>query len=97
MESYVLVRPVISEKSMRDAMVGKYTFEVCLWANKRQIAGAVANQFGVEVMAVKTTVTKGKVKRVGRKRVELKEKDVKKAVVEVKKGQKIDIFEVKKE
>ncbi|MBE6032785.1 MAG: 50S ribosomal protein L23 [Clostridiales bacterium] len=62
----IILKPVISEKSMDDAAARKYTFKVARDANKTQIKEAVEEIFGVEVVRVNTMNLKGKVKRVGR-------------------------------
>ena len=91
----VLKRPVISEKSMSLAAQGKFTFIVDKRANKDQIAQVVADHFKVTVEKVATVSIKGKTKRFGKKRSQVKLSDYKKAIVKLKKGQKIDLFEIK--
>lgn len=93
----IIKRPIISEKSMNDASLGWYTFEVDLKANKKQIAQEVAKLFNVQVKSVSTEILKGKKKRAGRKRQIVKEANFKKAYVRLEAGQKIDLFETKKE
>lgn len=93
----ILIKPVISEKSMKEAGFSRYTFVVNKQANKNQIKKAVEDTFGVDVLEVKTLIMKGKGGRKGRKRLKVKEADFKKAMVTVKEGQKIDIFEMRKE
>ncbi|MGI5828314.1 MAG: 50S ribosomal protein L23 [Patescibacteria group bacterium] len=93
----VLKRPIITEKSMVAAQAGKYTFEVDRTANKHAIAEAVENQFKVNVINVSTTKIKGKTRRFGARRQPVQMTDSKKAIVELKKGQKIELFEIKEE
>lgn len=90
----VLVRPIITEKSMREAAGGRFTFEVVGGANKPQIAEAVRSAFGVEVTRVQTLLVKGTKRRAGRKRLEVMGQTHKKAIVSLAKGQKIDLFDV---
>ena len=45
----VIIKPVISEKSMEDAQAKKYTFKVAVDANKTEVKHAVEEIFGVEV------------------------------------------------
>lgn len=92
----VLVKPVITEKSMQDAGLGWYTFAVARIANKKEIQKAVEGQFKVNVLAVKTITMKGKTRRVGRQRREVKGSSWKKAIVKLAPEQKIDLFEVSK-
>lgn len=90
----VLIKPVITEKSMVDAGRGKYTFCVNLQSTKNEIAQEVKESFKVKVLAVKTIVVKGKIKQVGSKRKKIITSSWKKAIVELASGQKIDLFEV---
>jgi large subunit ribosomal protein L23 len=90
----ILIKPIITEKSLEEANRGKYTFEVSKEASKGEVKEAVEKMFDVKVMSVKTVSLKGGKRRVGKKRLEVKEKDRKKALVEVQKDQKIGLFEV---
>ncbi len=93
----VIIRPIITEKSMRQADNGRYTFEVAKHAAKPQIKQVIEKQFEVKVIAVSTMIQKGRTHRMGRKtRVIGKTSSIKKAIVQVAKGQKIGIFEVAK-
>ncbi len=62
----VVLKPVISEKSMEDAQVKKYTFKVAVDANKTEVKHAVEEIFGVEVKKVNIMNVVGKKKRMGR-------------------------------
>ena len=62
----VVLKPVISEKSMEDAQVKKYTFKVAVDANKTEVKHAVAEIFDVEVAKVNIMNVVGKKKRMGR-------------------------------
>ena len=84
----VLLRPVITEKSMTETNTGRYTFAVVKDASKLEIAQAVAEAFKVDVLAVNTSTVRGKARRVG-KRVG-KKPDWKKAIVTLGPGQKIE-------
>lgn len=67
MTSYdIILKPVITEKSMDDAQNKKYTFKVAVNANKTEIKKAVEEIFDVDVKKVNTMHVKGKVKRMGR-------------------------------
>lgn len=87
----VLVRPLVSEKSMLLMGENKYSFEVAKDANKIDIKRAVEEQFDVTVLNVTTRNIRGKVKRQGR--YEGKGPDKKKAIVTLKDGDKIQVFE----
>ena len=62
----VIIKPVISERSMDLAQQKKYTFKVAKDANKTQVKLAVEEIFGVEVKKVNIMNIDGKVKRMGR-------------------------------
>lgn len=87
----VIKRPLITEKTMNLTALGKYAFEVDPNANKIEIARAVEEIFGVEVVKVNTVNVKPKTKRLGR--FEGKTGGMKKAYVTLKPGQRIQIFE----
>lgn len=87
----VLKKPVVSEKSMGLLAENKYTFLVNPDANKIEIKHAVEKAFNVKVTDVKTISVKGKAKRVGR--FVGKDSDKKKAIVTLKDGDKIEVFD----
>ena len=93
----ILQKPIVSEKSMKLAGNSGYTFLVAKDANKLAIAKAVAEQFKVSVLTVKTINVKGEVKSQRRIRRNFITSGFKKAVVKIKKGQTIPIFEAPKE
>lgn len=88
----VLRRPHITEKAndLKDAN-NEYVFEVATDANKIQIRQAVEGLFNVRVSEVRTSVVRGKNKRVGR--IMGRRPNWKKAFVSLKEGQTIDFFE----
>ncbi len=75
----VIIKPVISERSMDIAPEKKYTFKVAPDANKTEIKLAVEEVFGVEVKKVNVINMEGKLKRMGR--TEGRRASYKKAVV----------------
>lgn len=93
----ILKRPIVTEKSMLLAKNGLYTFEVDKNATKPLVAKKVAEKFNVKVLEVKIINIKGKVKSQKRVRKLYKSAGIKKALVQVKKGDKIAIFETPKE
>jgi len=86
----VLIKPMVSEKSMIMMENDKYSFIVNKAANKIEIKHAVEELFEVEVVNVTTRIMKGKVKRMGR--TEGKRPDTKRAIVTLKPGSKIELF-----
>jgi len=89
----VILRPLINEKSMGLTRIGLYTFEVDRGATKDQIAKVVAAKFKVTVEAVKTINRAGKVRQQRTRKGYFKTTDIRKAIVKVKKGDKIALFE----
>ncbi len=93
----VIKRPVITEKSMQMASSGLYTFEVDKGANKNSVAQDVAKRFGVNVVSVKILNAKAKLKTQRMVKRTYLSGGFKKAMVQVKKGQTIALFESKPE
>lgn len=87
----VLRRPLITEKNTVLQAQGKYAFEVAGGATKPQVKQAVAKAFKVTVMSVNMLTVPGKTRRVGRRVVQTP--SWKKAVVTLKPGDKIELFE----
>jgi len=92
----ILVKPLITEK-MTEATEreNKYGFIVDFRANKIEIANAIKNKFEVDVVAVNTIRYKGKMKTqfTRRGRFSGKTPQYKKAIITLKEGQTIDLFE----
>ena len=61
----IIIRPVITEKTMADMEEDKYTFEVAKKSNKSEIKKAIEEIFSVKVAKVNTMNMAGKVKRQG--------------------------------
>ncbi len=87
----VIIRPVVSEKSYVLAANDRYTFRVHDDANKTQVRQAIEALFEVDVVEVRTSSVKSKPKRRGLTRG--RTRSWKKAVVQVKAGQTIPIFQ----
>lgn len=93
--SQIVLRPVISEKSMDETQRGKYTFAVHDDANKLMIKDAVEELFKVTVVDVNVLTSKAKEKSRNRKRGRVQgfTSPWKKAIVTVASGDKIEFFE----
>ena len=89
----ILKRPIISEKSTQQVKDNLYTFLVDRKARKPVIARQVEEQFGVDVISVKTVSIKAGLKQQRGRRGFFVVPGFKKALVQLKKGQKIAIFE----
>ena len=87
----VIIQPLITEKSTILQEGGKYVFRVAPKAGKGEIKQAIERAFGVKVLDVNVTKTRGKSKRYG-PRVK-KMPDIKKAVVTLRRGDRIQVIE----
>jgi len=88
-------KALVSEKSFGSVAHDKFTFIVDRKADKEKIARTCERLFGVDVLDVNTANYNGKVKT--NKKGKGKRSDFKKAVITLKKGQKIDLFEIETE
>lgn len=88
----VLLRPVISEKSVIETERNNYTFAVARDANKFEIKAAVEAEFKVDVLGVRVVNVKPKQKRRGRRTLGMVP-GWRKAIVTIAAGQKIELFE----
>ncbi len=89
--AHVLLSPVVTEKAYTLSEKGKYVFRVHTRATKAQVQKAVSDIFGVDVVKVNMTVKKKQ--NTSFRGISGKTKTQKKAIVTVKEGQKIDLFE----
>ena len=88
----IIIRPVITEKSMEAVADKKYVFEVAKDANKVEIRKAIEQIFGVKVLSVNTISMKGRKRRMGRS--EGYTSDWKKAIIRLTEDSKtIELFE----
>ena len=87
----IIIKPVVTEKSIGMMENNKYVFKVALKANKIEIKKAIEEIFKVKVVDVNTVRINGKMKRMGR--YEGKTSDYKKAIVQLAEGDSIEIFE----
>lgn len=88
----IILKPIITERSMEGLQESKYTFKVAKNATKPQIKLAVEELFDVDVKSVNTMNVRGRTKRVGLSRGTTP--DWKKAIVTLKEGSKtIEFFD----
>ncbi|HIE42131.1 MAG: 50S ribosomal protein L23 [Nitrospinaceae bacterium] len=88
----VIVKPLVTEKGTEMLASGNWVmFKVSTEANKIQIREAVQKIFSVKVLHVNTQVMRGKSRRFGKTVGQLK--SWKKAMVQLKEGDKIEIFD----
>jgi large subunit ribosomal protein L23 len=87
----VLLKPTVTEKSTLLQESGKYTFEIAPGANKTLVKEAVEKNFNVTVLDVNITKQHGKRKRYGPRFKKMP--DIKRAVVTLKPGDRIQLIE----
>jgi len=88
----IIIKPIITEKSMSGMETNRYTFKVLKDANKTEIKLAIEEAFDVKVSKINTANVKGKVKRQGK--FIGKRADWKKAMVTLTADSKpIELFE----
>lgn len=87
----IIINPVVTEKSTLLREKGKYTFDVYCTASKIDISRAIESAFEVKVLSVNTFNLKGKIRRYGRNFS--KKPDRKRAIVTLKSGDSIQLFE----
>ena len=89
----IIKKPILTEKSLQEATRGKYTFDVDLKANKKEIAQAVKEAFSVNALVVRTRIMKGRRVRIRGTKLTRAATKFKKATVKIAAGQKIPAFE----
>lgn len=87
----VLVKPLITEKITDLGVFNKYGFAVAKNANKIEVKKAIKEVYGVEPISVNMINVIGKKVRSGR--VSGKKKDWRKAIITLKKGEKIEVYQ----
>lgn len=92
----ILIKPVITEKTLRLVdEFNKYTFVVDTSATKIDVVKAIESKFSVKVLSVRMINMLGKKVRFGKKRIEGKRSNYKKAVASLKSGDNISVFNIK--
>lgn len=89
----MLLKPIITEKTVNLAKEKKYTFKVVKQATKPKIKTAVEKAFDVRVKKIQTVTVRGKTYRSGKRWIIRKRSDWKKAVVTISGDKQIDLFE----
>lgn len=88
----MIITPVFTEKSLQMSKEGKYSFWVPRTADKLSLKSEIAKIFGVHVLTIKTISVPGEAKR-NAKGKKVRVLALKKAIVTLKDGEKIDLFE----
>ena len=93
----IINRPLVTEKAIAAQSVGKYSFIVDNKANKNQVATVFESLFGIKPIKVNIITIKGKVKTNWKTRNPIVHSNHKKAIITIKKDQKIDLLTLKNE
>lgn len=88
-----LLKPIITESSILAAQSGRFSFAVVKGARKPEIKQAIESVYGVTVTKVVTAKIPPKSYRTGKRRLTAHTTAGKKAIVELKQGQTIDLFD----
>ena len=88
----IIKRVLLTEKGSRLAALNQYFLEVDRAASKPEIRQAVEAQFGVHVLAVRTVNMKGGLRTIRGTRRQKTEPTWKRAIVEVKPGERIEML-----
>ncbi len=93
----LIKKPLVTEKAISAQSQGKYSFVVDKKATRSQVASEFFRIFNIKPLSVNIFVTKGKVKSNWKTRTPIFKSDLKKAIVTVKKDQKIDLLTLNNE
>jgi large subunit ribosomal protein L23 len=93
---YTIIRPIVTEKALKQGEAMKYAFYVHTKATKIDVKQAIKELYGHEVDTVQLMVMPVKKRNYGRKEI-IKRKELKKAIVTLKGKKKIDVTKITKE
>lgn len=92
----ILKKPIITESAYAGEANGKYFFWVDNTSTKTQIKSSFEKIFGVKPIAINTSITHGRTKTNWKNRRSFQKSDLKKAIITVPKGSKLDILSLSK-
>jgi large subunit ribosomal protein L23 len=91
----IIIKPIITEKSLLLAGKSMFTFKVDKLAVKGQIAKALSTLYQVDVINIHVVSMHGKTHRAGKKQIRVPNQNWKKAIATLKSGQTIAAFQIK--
>lgn len=94
MNNNFLIKPLITERSVKRTKEGLYSFAFTKGSDKKGIKKIIEEQFKVKVISVKTITMHGKIRRKGKKMNIFNSSDWKKAIIKLDKKEKIALFDV---
>lgn len=89
--SKLILKPILTEKSTEFGLQNKYMFEVDMSANKTSIKQELKRVYGVDAVAINSSILPGKVRRQGRTNKFSKSGKRKRIIAKLKDGQKIEL------
>lgn len=92
--TFLIKKAILTEKTLKLAAAGKFTFQVAVASTKNQIRESIENIFGVSVTDVQTSSIARKSYKKGRRGQTAYTTAGKKAIVQLKTGQTIDLFDI---
>lgn len=90
----MLLKPIVTEKTIKETEKKRYTFAVSADQTKTDIKKRLEKLFKVNIIKIQTAVVIGKKYRSGRRWIYKKRPEWKKAVITIKPDQKIDLFDI---
>lgn len=95
MNSTVIRKPIVTEKTIARANRDNvYTFEVNRTSDKNAIKVAIEGAYGVTVLAVNNVMRPKAIRRTGQKRLSTLLPKTKKALIKLKQGETINLFDL---
>jgi large subunit ribosomal protein L23 len=91
----MLLKPIFSEKSIALTALNKFSFRVVPEATKTQIKAAIQDLYKVNVISITTAKVKSRQTRSFKSGKNVTDKGFKRAIVQLKSGQKINLFNTK--
>lgn len=91
----MIIKPVLTEKALIAQGQSRYYFLVDTKATKSQIKTEFQSLFSIKPLRVNIFKTKGKIKTNWKNKKPIKKPDLKKAIVTIKKGEKIELLSLK--
>src|SRR3989338_6857437 len=89
--AHILLKPHVTEKSTHAVSQNKYIFEIPPRANKTETRSAIQAVYNIDPVNVRIINTSGRSVRLGK--IQGKRKDIKKAIITLPQGKKLDIYE----
>jgi large subunit ribosomal protein L23 len=91
----ILIKPIITEKTLLKQESGKYSFWITKEANKFQVANAFESLFKIKPIQINIINSKGKIKTNWKTRKPVVKSNRKKAIITVDKKEKVDLLTIK--